>query len=149
ESEEWFEHACLRLIVEDQAGYRTLVRGMQRREGRTNDPFMAYVLARSCSLASDPVVDPETVIRWAKQAVASDRNPWYLHSLGAAHYRADHLDEAIRRLEESNARDWSREGKAQSRLLLAMAHHRLGHRPQAHALLVEVEQWWKTVEATK
>ncbi len=148
-SEEWFEHACLRLIVGDRVGYRAFIREMSRREGRTSDPFMAYVLARSSSLTSESVIDPGTVIRWAGQAVASDKNPWYLHSLGVAHYRADHLDEAIKLLEESDARDWSREGKAQSRLLEAMAHHRKGHRPQARALLVAVQHWWKSIAATQ
>ncbi len=149
DSEEWFEHACLRLIVGDRVGYRAFIREMSRREGRTSDPFMAYVLARSSSLASESVIDQGTVIRWAEQAVASDRNPWYLHCLGGAHYRADHLEEAIKLLEESNARDWTREGKAQSRLLEAMAHHRSGHQSQARALLAAVQQWWKSVETTK
>jgi WD40 repeat protein/tetratricopeptide (TPR) repeat protein len=149
DSEEWFEYACLRLIVGDRAAYRTLVREMQRKQGRTDDRFMAYILARSCSLASDPVVAPETIIRWAEKAVASDSNPWFLHSLGAAHYRADHLDEAISRLEESNAGGWSQGGKAQNRLLLAMAHHRLGHVMQARAILDEVRTWWGAALATE
>ena len=34
ESEEWFEHACLRLIVGDKEGYRTFVQEMQPREGK-------------------------------------------------------------------------------------------------------------------
>ncbi len=47
-SEEWFEHACLRLIVGDNHGYRSFVREMRRSAGQTSDPFVAYVLARSC-----------------------------------------------------------------------------------------------------
>jgi tetratricopeptide (TPR) repeat protein len=58
-----------------------------------------------------------------------------LNTLGAALYRAGRFDEAIRRLEEGiqirgggpgDPTDWS---------LLAMAHHRLGHRDLARRWL--------------
>jgi WD40 repeat protein/tetratricopeptide (TPR) repeat protein len=168
ESEEWFEHACLRLIVGDTEGYRNFVQEM-RRAGRTEDPFVAYVLARTCILSPDPVVEPERVVRWAEQAVASDNKPWYpervvrwveqvasdkpkpwyLHALGAAHYRAGHLDEAAKRLEESNAGTWTEEGKAQNRLVLAMVYQRLGETAKARAELNGVMEWWKRLEAAK
>jgi tetratricopeptide (TPR) repeat protein len=149
ESEEWFEHACLRLIVGDQEGYRNFVQEMRRRAGRTDDPLVAYILARSSNLARDPVVEPEQVVRWAEQAVASDRNAWYLHALGTAHYRAGHLDEATKRLEESNAGTWPEEGKAQNRLILAMAYQRLDQVKKARAELDQVMEWWKALEAAK
>ena len=38
ESEEWFEHACLRLIIGDNGGYRAFVREVQQR-GANEDPF--------------------------------------------------------------------------------------------------------------
>jgi tetratricopeptide (TPR) repeat protein len=149
ESEEWFEHACLRLIVGDREGYRAFVRGMRQRAGWTDDSFAAYVLARSCILAADPVVEPGQVVRWAEHAVAGDRNPWYLHALGAAHYRAGHLDEAIARLEESNAGTWTEGGKAQNRLVLALAYQWRGNLPQARVELEEVTKWWEGLEAAK
>jgi hypothetical protein len=46
---------------------------MRRRAGRTDNPFVAYVLARSSILTSDLVVEPEQVVRWAEQAVARNR----------------------------------------------------------------------------
>ena len=151
ESEEWFEHACLRLIVGDHEGYRASVRDLRRRAGRTEDPFLAFVLARTAGMTADEtVVEPAQVIRWAEQAVASNLNGWYLHALGLAHYRAGQLDRAIRRLEESNAGSWAEEGKMQNRLVLAMAHHRRGHRAQSRALLDEdARRWWKTVDAAE
>src|SRR5262249_43054122 len=79
----------------------------------------------------------------------SDRNSWFLHALGAAHYRAGHLGEAIGRLEESNAGVWSQEGKAQNGLLLAMAHQRLGHVSLARAVLDEVRTRWGGTPATE
>jgi tetratricopeptide (TPR) repeat protein len=149
ESEEWFEHACLRLIVGDNEGYRAAVREI-RRASRPDDPFVAFVLARTASMTAEPVVEPAQAVRWAEQAVASDRNAWYLHVLGLAHYRAGQLDRAIQRLEESNAGAWGVPGdKQQNQLVLAMAHHRLGHAASARALLDEVERWWKSVETAK
>jgi tetratricopeptide (TPR) repeat protein len=149
ESEEWFEHACLRLIVGDDQGYRALVREIGRRAGRSEFPFVAFVLARTASLTAAPVIDRALATRWAEQAVASDPNAWYLHALGLAHFRAGQFDQAIRRLDESNAGNWSEQGKNQNRLVLAMAHHRLGHEAQARTLLNEVERWWKDIEAAK
>jgi tetratricopeptide (TPR) repeat protein len=149
DSEERFEHACLRLLVGDVAGYREFVREMGRREGRTDDPLVAFILARSCILTPDPVVATEQAIRWAEQAVASGRNPWYLHVLGAAHYRAGHYDEAIRLLGESNAGDWGEDRKAENRLVLAMAYQRLGEARKARALLGEVAEMWNAIEAEK
>jgi tetratricopeptide (TPR) repeat protein len=148
-SEEWFEHACLRLIVGDREGYRTFVQELRRREGQTNNPLMAYVLARSCVVTNDPVVEPEQIIRWAEQAVRNSRLPWYLHALGTAHYRAGHLDEAITLIEESNSEYALDEYKFQNRLVLAMAHQRLGHVQQARVLLEEVQRSWERIEAAR
>ena len=153
ESEEWFEHACLRLIVGDKEGYRGFVQEIQRRAGQTNNPFVAYVLANSCNQTTEPVVEPEQVIRWADDAVRDSRHPWYLHALGAAHYRAGHLDQAIRWLEESNSA-WTKfnnsdDDKLRNRLVLAMAHERLGHTAQARAFLAEAQRLWQRIEAMK
>jgi WD40 repeat protein/serine/threonine protein kinase len=148
-SEECFEHACLRLIVGDDDGYRAFVVELERAACRLDDPFAAYVLARSAVVAAAPVVDPERVIRWAERAVASSLNGWNLHTLGVAHYRAGRLDEAIKRLEESNAGDWGEQGRMQNRLVLAMAHQRLGHLAQARALLDAVTRWWSGIEAAR
>jgi len=149
DSEEWFEHACLRLIVGDVEGYRTVVREMRRRKAQNNNPFMAFVLARTCGQVSDLVMEPEQVVRWAEDAVASGLNAWHLHVLGLAHYRASQFALAIRRLEESNAEPWDGQGPVQNELVLAMAHHRLGHAAQSRALLDKVERWWKGIEAAK
>src|SRR5262249_28052436 len=78
DSEQWFGHACLRLIIGDTEGYREFLRGVRQRAGRTDDPLVACILARTSNLAFDPVVEPEQAVRWAEQAVASDRNPSYL-----------------------------------------------------------------------
>ncbi len=98
-------------------------------------------------------MNPNEVIRWAQQAVNAERLPWYLLPLGAAHYRAGHLDQAIKWLEESNtiysSRGMIADYQLQNRLLLAMAHERLGDMPKARALLQEVQQSLNRVDATR
>jgi eukaryotic-like serine/threonine-protein kinase len=153
DSEEWFEHACLRLIVGDSEGYRTFVQEMRRREGQTTNPFVAYVLARSCVQTAEPAVDPEQVIRWAEATLRRGRPPWHLHVVGAAHYRAGHLEQAIKWLEESNAAFATYTSgdnyKLQNRLVLAMAHERSGRAAQARAMLAEVHRLCQRIEAAK
>jgi WD40 repeat protein/tetratricopeptide (TPR) repeat protein len=145
-SEEWFEHACLRRLIGDREGLQSFLRDIQKRAGDTKDPQVVYVLARSCNLSPKPVIDAEDLIRWAEAAASAERNAWHLHALGTAYYRAGHLGEAIRILDESNDSGWAVEGKAQNRLILAMAHHRLGNRTRARALLDGVIGWWSTLE---
>jgi hypothetical protein len=142
------------LIVGDKEGYRTFVQEMRRREGQTSNPFVAFVLARSCIQAPDPGVEPEQVLRWAEAALQGGRVPWYLHVVGAAHYRAGHFDEAIKWLEESIAARTSGFISAdrhslQNRLILAMSHERLGHTTRARAILAEVQRFWQQLEAGK
>jgi hypothetical protein len=110
---------------------------------------VALILARSCILSADPVVEPEQTIRGAEQAVASERDAWYLHVLGTAHYRAGHYNEAIQRLGESHAGDWKEDRKTQNRLVLAMAYQRLGEATKARVLLDEAAEMWHTIEGEK
>jgi hypothetical protein len=141
------------LIVGDSEGYRAFVQEMGRRAGQTSNPFIAYVLARSSIQTALPVVEPEQVIRWAEAALRDGRRPWFLHVLGAAHYRAGHLDQAAKWLEETNTA-WSSfndndDDKLQNRLVQALVQERLGHPAQARALLAEVQRAWQRILATK
>jgi hypothetical protein len=146
----WFEHACLRLIVGDDEGYRSAVREMQRSEAPTDNRNAAFILARTASMTAEPVVEPAQAVRWAEHAAAGGLNAaWQLHVLGLAHYRASQFAEAIRRLEESNSRYWDGQGPVQNQLVLALVHHRLGHAAQSRALLDEVERSWNGIEAAK
>jgi hypothetical protein len=94
------------LIVDDNEGYREFVCKLRQRAGQTEDPFAACVLARTAVTSAEPIVEPAQLTRWAEQAVANDRNAWCLHALGFAHYRAGRFDEAIKRLDELNAKPW-------------------------------------------
>ena len=42
--------------------------------GGTNDPFLAYVLARTCALVPKSVADPPRTVAWAEKAVAAQPN---------------------------------------------------------------------------
>jgi len=71
-------------------------------EGKTVDPFVSFVLARSCAIGPEPDVGPERLVQWAESALAAEKQPSHIHALGLALYRAGRLDESIRRLEEAD-----------------------------------------------
>jgi WD40 repeat protein/serine/threonine protein kinase/tetratricopeptide (TPR) repeat protein len=144
DSQEWFEHACLRLIVGDRAGYRSFVQDIGLREGRTSNPIVAYVLARSCIQSAEQGVQPEQVVRWAEEAVNQERLPWYLSTLGAAYYRAGQFDQAVRTLDESN-QSYATSSAAtdvdlQNGPWLALAQMRLGHTSEAQELVRKAQE---------
>jgi Tfp pilus assembly protein PilF len=79
----------------------------------------------------------EVLVRLAElgaDGAAGPQKGRFLTTFGAALYRAGRFEDAIRRLDEgiqlkggtNEPRDW---------VFLAMAHHRLGHREQAHRYL--------------
>jgi tetratricopeptide (TPR) repeat protein len=112
------------------------------RFGPTTHPGTANTAAWSGSLAPGVDTHLEALVRLAELAVNgvpaaqsnADLLETYLNTLGAALYRAGRFEEAIRRLEEGiKLRNGT--GIPQYWPFLAMAHHRLGHRDQAHRYL--------------
>jgi tetratricopeptide (TPR) repeat protein len=126
-----FEHACLRLLVDDRAGYQRFCKKLAARVGETRDPFTAFVLARICGLAPGAVADPERAVGWGKQAVASSpRTAWYLHALALAHLRAGQHRQAIKQFKASLQENW--EGvHVLNELGLALAYQKLGETKNA------------------
>ena len=145
--EEWTEYAALLLLAGDAPGYRAFARGLARREGGTADPIARFVLARTCGLGADLGVDPEQLIGWARLAFSHADKPWYHHALGLALYRAGRYPEAIQAMERSNAGAWDESGRTQNRLVLAMAHQRLGESAKARDLLGQARAWLAGVES--
>jgi tetratricopeptide (TPR) repeat protein len=120
-----FEHACLLLLQGNADGYRRLVTRMAEVDGRSTDPSRCFVLARTAALTPEGVVPSMDTVRWAEQAVAASPTPWSLHTLGLALARACRYDEAVRRLEESEAAgNWT--GWVVNDLALALAYQGLG-----------------------
>jgi tetratricopeptide (TPR) repeat protein len=96
--------------------------------------------ARTCVLAPGALADPAEVVRLGERALADDpRNGDALWALGLAHYRAGHWDRAVKQAQEAIAADpetaWVRWP------VLALAHHRLGHREEARRWLDRAAGW--------
>jgi Tetratricopeptide repeat len=92
-------------------------------------------------MGRDPGIEPARLIRWMRQALTSEKNPWFLNTLGIALYRAGRDFEAIQALEESMALGWGDDGKgdgkAANQMVLAMIHWRRGDHSKAGGLLKE------------
>ena len=143
ESEEWIEHAGLRLLVGDADGCREFLREILRREGGTHDTFVAYVLACACNLSPEPIADPAEILRLAELGAQGGNLAWFQQPLGIAQYRAGRFTEAIRTLER--VKDDGLEGV--NKLVLAMAYHRLGDPTKPRASLDEALKWIRQKEA--
>ena len=79
--------------------------------------------------------DPARLARLGNEAVKAEPNAWHLHTLGLAHYRAGRYEEAVRELQQSMRVDPKWPAVPVNWLVLAMAHHRLGHAKQARQWL--------------
>jgi tetratricopeptide (TPR) repeat protein len=135
-TDEWLEAAAALLMSGDEAGYRGLLRNLERKIVLTNPPHFAdFVLARCAALTSKSGIEPAALIPWAKNAVGDEKNPWYVHALGLAHLRAGQFDEAIKRFQESNAGNWEDGGRSQNWLGMALAHAKAGRLDEARRSL--------------
>jgi eukaryotic-like serine/threonine-protein kinase len=126
------------LAAGDRIGWQRAIASLLDRFPGPVAPADSDTVAWLCILGPYPLADRESPVRLAEAAVrdatteSQKRN--YLNTLGAALYRAGRFEDAIRRLEETirlrggqgSTTDWS---------LLAMAHHRLGHRHEARRCL--------------
>jgi WD40 repeat protein/tetratricopeptide (TPR) repeat protein len=135
-----YSHALSLLAQGDQAGLREACSDMERRVMQRIGAATIYahdanLVARCCALAPDAVADREAPVRLAEFAVQNapaDRRPNYLHTLGAALYRARRSEESILRLEESIR---GRKSLPQDWVFLALAHQQIGHGAEARRWL--------------
>jgi tetratricopeptide (TPR) repeat protein len=146
--QEYYEFACLLLLVGDQTRYRKLIQTLGDRLNETKDPRLAYELARACIITPEMPADPKQVIGWARQAVDSAPLPWHIHVLGAAYYRAGNYDEAIRSLTNSLEHTWNM-GRILNRFVLAMIHQRMGHVQQATIAFKDSIQLYEALESSR
>jgi tetratricopeptide (TPR) repeat protein len=131
----WYYRALVYLRTGKTRQYRELCAAMAQRFGNTDDPDAANLLAWTCVLAPKTLTDREQSIRWAMRAVAkAAKEASYVGTLGAALYRAEDLNQAVERLNESIALH-AKGATPQTWLFLAMAHHRLGHAAEARRWL--------------
>lgn len=146
----WYQHALLRLTLDDPEGYLQVRRRMQVRfRGTANQSFLAE-LVRTSGLG--PEADPRlpTMVHLAEQLLPSHSREWYyLYVAGMIYYRAGRYEQAVQRLRESLAAVPQFPSRALSYPLLAMAHHRLGQVAEAGQALADAgtafERWTKDV----
>jgi serine/threonine protein kinase/Tfp pilus assembly protein PilF len=136
----WYNHALLCLYGDDIQGYRQACTRMVECFGHTTDPRFSDELARACLLVADPVLDPPRLLGFAERGSAGAQQPWRLFTLGAAHYRAGHHEQAITCLHDSLAADPHWPGRALNHAVLAMAYHRLGQANEAGRALRNAAQ---------
>jgi WD40 repeat protein/Tfp pilus assembly protein PilF len=136
----WTASATLQLYLGDADGYARICRRFlkiltnQAASARNSGAWL-------CSLGPNAVDDPARAVALAREAVAKEpRNANYVHTLGAALYRAGLFQEAVQRLEESMKLHVAG-GRFSDWVLLAMAHHRLGHAALARQWLDRSVQW--------
>ncbi len=143
----WFQHALLRLYLDDVAGYRQVSRRMGEHFRGTSNEFFGSEFVRTRVLSPDAAADRERLVALARTTMTGHSSDWmYLYTLGIAHYRAGHYPQAIRRLRASlggGPNSWS--GRALGYPVLAMAHHRLGQAAEARQALGEaaraIDRW--------
>jgi tetratricopeptide (TPR) repeat protein len=108
--DDWYRHALLRLHARDREGYRRACRALWELFAQANDPFVASIAARACTLENGCGVPASDVVALAEKAWrAHPRDGWYLTTLGSALLRAGRIDDAIARYAEAQrvAPDWS------------------------------------------
>jgi WD40 repeat protein/tetratricopeptide (TPR) repeat protein len=127
--------ALLRLRAGDTAGYRQHCQVLVEHALKTRNPAQANNLVWACTLAPGAVHDPKPLVERMEKEFQTGSAPWwYFRTLGAALYRAERFDDAVRRIEEG-IKLQGKGGMPQEWLFLAMAHQRLGHAAQARKWL--------------
>jgi tetratricopeptide (TPR) repeat protein len=148
DTQEYYEYACLLLLTGDMGRYRGLIQTLRDQVAKTEDPRLAYELARACIITPDMPAEPGQVVKWARMAAESAPLPWHSHAVGAAYYRAGDYDEALRWLGNLLERDWAI-GRPLNRFMLAMIHRRLGNSARASALREESNRLCEEMESRR
>ena len=137
------------LMAGDNEAYEKACADVLEQFGDFPGHLNRYVAARACLLAPSDAAKPAQLISLAEQAVAGDRQARYLHLLALAHYRAGRYDKAVESLDEAVKAEPTWRGCVTNWLVLAMAHHRLGHGEQARQWLHKAETWVDTTLADR
>jgi tetratricopeptide (TPR) repeat protein len=148
DTQEYYEYACVLLLIGDNEGYRSLVKTLRAQVDRKKDHRLAYELARTCIISSEMPAEPAQVIRWARQAADTEPLPWHSHVVGAAYYRAREYEEALRWLGSSLERGWDM-ARPLNQFLLTMIHRGMGHAERAAALRDESNRLYEEMESRR
>jgi WD40 repeat protein/Flp pilus assembly protein TadD len=139
----WEADATLCLYLGDPDAYRKVcakaLRTLKNPNGAAQN-MVAWMCVLG-PLGRGSVADPKQVVPLAEKALASNRqSPNYLHTLGAALYRAGRFDESLRRLNES-MKAYGADGRVFDWLFLAMIYSQRGEPGQARRWLDKAVQW--------
>jgi serine/threonine protein kinase/Tfp pilus assembly protein PilF len=144
----WEEAARFRIIDPGAIGSNSFDAASLMRLTQTDEDYRrltAEMLARPCPAGGETellrsilfaggAADPGLLVKLAEKGQV--RMPWEVlwtkYNLGLAYYRAGRFAEAVETLPESTPDEWML-------LVLAMAHHRLGHADQARRLFREAD----------
>jgi tetratricopeptide (TPR) repeat protein/tRNA A-37 threonylcarbamoyl transferase component Bud32 len=148
DTQEYYEYACVLLLMGENKRYRDLVQILRAQVDKTQEPRLAYELARACTVTSEMPAEPERVIGWARLAVETSPLPWHGHVLGAAYYRAGNYEEALKWLGHSLEGNWDM-ARPLNQFLLAMIHRRMGHAELAGAAFKESKRVYEEMEARR
>jgi Flp pilus assembly protein TadD len=135
----WFYDAPLRLVLDDNEGYRRDCREMLQRFGQTDGPGAADQTAKTCLLKPGAVDDLKPVLRLMELAVTNTEGniayPWFLTDRALADYRGGEFDRAIERLKKVRPMPGEASHEPTVLVLLAMAYHRRNQATEARAAL--------------
>jgi Flp pilus assembly protein TadD len=153
-SEDWLvvhEAAIAQLGSGDAHDYHRLCTRILAHFAQTEDPETARGVAYTCALAEGAVTDLSRPVRLAEKAIAGEwpeggPNWRFRATLALALYRAGRYDAALQRAREAIAASPEGDNGA-NRLLLAMAHHRLGNAGDARRWLQKGLAWQAGKEA--
>jgi WD40 repeat protein/tetratricopeptide (TPR) repeat protein len=135
------EYAPVLLLADDNAGYLKLRARVLDRFSYTQEPRLAYLVARIATIG--PVSDGNTTpLEFATRSVRADpRAPWYLNTLAVAQFRSGHFDDAIDSALESMRVDPNWPAHAGDWLVLAVAYRHLGNAEESRTWWEKVNQW--------
>jgi WD40 repeat protein/serine/threonine protein kinase/tetratricopeptide (TPR) repeat protein len=133
--------ALAQLGAGDLGGYRKTCTALMNRFGQTDDGDTANSVAWTCALVPATVDDPAQLVRLAEKALASDPRQYnYLNTLAAVLCRTGKYEAAVERFGEA-IKAHAKGGTAWDWLLLAIAHHHLGHTAEARQWLDKATAW--------
>jgi hypothetical protein len=148
--ESYFNYLAMLLLAEDSAGYGRARRSLLERYQQVGNPRLAYLVARSCLLAStsdgqglararDQRVQAVALARQAVQAVPFFG--WYCHTLALAYYRAGRYEAAARQAWTSMLAEPAWNAHVVNWLLLSMAYSQLGRGADAQLCFNHASRW--------
>jgi Flp pilus assembly protein TadD len=143
--DEHFEYGCLLLLSGDNSAYQLFCRDVFERNRASNDPYIAYGLAKLLALGPADCVSPDRLVEYATSA-AKQNNYWELQALGLANIRAGRLPEAVTAYQASLESKQKNPEPGESHYGLAIAYHGLGNTAQAQQMLQQGRRTLKLVQ---